>query len=129
MFVFGDRDRDYRMYYIIIDMIFIFIMCFWVGLWDQGFIGSLFVFIRIYDSMLFPFRFVVLGIPLLYKDNDPYVVMGIYFHFRFVVLGFCDNIWDSMFFYFSYIDDYVIWISFIIVILYHRAGIYFILGC
>lgn len=60
LFLFNDyiRDKDYRMYYIIIDMIFIFIMCFWVGLWDQGFIGSLFVFIRIYDSMLFPFMFV-----------------------------------------------------------------------
>lgn len=44
LFLFNDyiRDKDYRMYYIIIDMFFI--MCFWVGLWDQGFIGSLFVF-------------------------------------------------------------------------------------
>lgn len=52
LFLFNDyiRDKDYRMYYIIIDMIFIFIMFgfFGVGLWDQGFIGSLFVFIRIY---------------------------------------------------------------------------------
>ena len=47
------------MYYIIIDMLFPFYyVFFWVGLWDQGFIGSLFVFIRIYDSMLFPFMFV-----------------------------------------------------------------------
>ena len=87
MFVFGDKDyiiidmifiyvlslglclffgdRDYRMYYIIIDMIFIFIMCFWVGLWDQGFIGSLFVFIRIYDSMLFPFYVCFFGYTII----------------------------------------------------------------
>lgn len=35
------RDKDYRMYYIIIDIYFLCV--FWVGLWDQGFIGSLFV--------------------------------------------------------------------------------------
>ena len=70
---------------IILSLIFIFyfIMCFWVGLWDQG---SLFVF---YYDVCF------LGIPLLYKDNDPYVVIEIYFHFMFVVFGFYDNIWDS----------------------------------
>jgi hypothetical protein len=35
--------------------------------------------------------FVVLGIPLLYKDNDLYVVIG---NILFVGFGFCDNIWD-----------------------------------
>lgn len=82
LFLFNDYIRDKDRDYIIIDMIFIFIMCFWVGLWDQGFIGSLFVFIRVYDSMLFPFMF--------------------------VVFGFCDNIKDSMFFYFSYIISMMI---------------------
>jgi hypothetical protein len=31
------------------------------------------------------FIFCFLGISLLYKDNDPYVVIGIYFHFMFVL--------------------------------------------
>lgn len=106
LFLFNDyiRDKDYRMYYIIIDMIFIFIMCFWVGLWDQGFIGSLFVFIRIYDSMLFPFYVWFLGIPLLYKDNDPYVVIGIYFHFCLLFLG--SMIISGILFIYYFYDDF-----------------------
>lgn len=80
------------MYYIIIDMIFIFIMCFWVGLWDQGFIGSLFVFIRIYDSMLFPFMFVfgdkdrdyiIIDIPLCVCFLGSMIISGILFIYYF----------------------------------------------
>lgn len=92
LFLFNDyiRDKDYRMYYIIIDMIFIFIMCFWVGLWDQGFIGSLFVFIRIYDYGLFFIFMFVFGD----KDRD-YIIIDIVifrgsvlsFSFLFVVFG------------------------------------------
>lgn len=103
LFLFNDyiRDKDYRMYYIIIDMIFIFIMCFWVGLWDQGFIGSLFVFIRIY---VISFLCLFLGIPLLYKDNDPYVVIGIYFHFGLLFWG--SMIISGILFIYYFYDDF-----------------------
>lgn len=91
--------------YIIIDMI-IFLFCLFFGRVMGLSLISMILFVFI--MMLFPFFFCFLGMPLLsmmllYKDNYPYVVIEIYFHFMFVFLGVYDNIWDSMFLYFSYI--------------------------
>lgn len=60
----------------------------------------------------------LLSMMLLYKDNYPYVVIEIYFHFMFVFGRVYDNIRDSMFLYFSYIDDYVIRIILCIMIIF-----------
>lgn len=74
---------------------------------DMWFIFMILGYTFIIDILFFMFVFgciSLLSMMLLY--NDPYVVIGIYFHFMF--FGFYDNIWDSMFFYFSYIISMMI---------------------
>jgi hypothetical protein len=69
-------------------MLFLFLGLFLVIIFEIRIIVCDYIIIDI------SFIFCFLGISLLYKDNDPYVVIGIYFHFMFVGFGFYDNIWD-----------------------------------
>lgn len=145
------RDKDYHSLcdYIIIDMIiFLFICCLCISL---------------------------LSMMLLYKDNYPYVVIEIYFHFMFVFwgsmiisgiinnplyggilfiylwwffilfvlyviiyhrLGDKDYHWPMIIFFLFYVFVWGYGHIILVIInfldhcyLYHRAGIYFILGC
>ena len=74
---------------VIMGIYVIFILCLFLVI-----ISEIRIIVCIILSLIFPLYFVFLGISLLYKDNDPYVVIGIYFHFMFVGFGFYDNIWD-----------------------------------
>ena len=68
------------------------------------------------------FIFCFLGISLLYKDNDPYVVIGIYFHFMFVlgsmiISGIINNpLWRDPF----HISIFILFVLYVII--YHRLG-------
>ena len=97
-------DKDYHSLcdYIIIDMIFFFFIC------------------CLCISLL--------SMMLLYKDNYPYVVIEIYFHFMFVFGGVYDNIRDSMFLYFFIYrwlcdKDYLVYYDYLFYVLFGVMGI------
>ena len=73
----------------------------------------MFVFIMV----LFPFLFVVCVYPmmLLYKDNYPYVVIEIYFHFMFVFWGsmIISGILCSFIFHISCDKDYLVYYDYL----------------
>lgn len=109
--------NDYRMYYIIIDMLFPFYYVLFLGrVMGSRIYRFLVCFLLGYMILCyFLFMFVVLGIPLLYKDNDPYVVIGISF-FILCLLFLGSMIISGILFIYYFYDDFYLSLTYVIIL-------------